>query len=104
MYRRSIARAVLATILLVTLAVPARADAAKGAALAERWCAACHVVGPGHGESVPQGPPTLPQVARSGLTADQVRAFLSHPHGAMPDLSLTRAEINDLLDYIATLR
>jgi mono/diheme cytochrome c family protein len=62
------------------------------------------VVGAGHGESVPQGPPTFRQVARSGLTADQLRAFLSHPHGSMPDLSLTRAEINDLVDYIATLR
>jgi cytochrome c len=59
---------------------------------------------PGRGGSVPQGPPTFPQVARSGLTADQLRAFLSHPHGAMPDLSLTRAEIDDLVAYIATLR
>jgi cytochrome c len=104
MYRRSIARALLATILLVTLAAPARADAARGAAIAERWCAACHVIGPGRGGSVPQGPPTFPSVARSGLTADQLRAFLSHPHGAMPDLSLTRAEIDDLVAYIATLR
>ena len=103
-YRRSIACAVLATILLVILAMPARADAAKGEAIAERWCAACHVIGPGRGGSVPQGPPTFPQVARSGMTADQLRAFLSHPHGAMPDLSLTRAEIDDLVAYIATLR
>jgi mono/diheme cytochrome c family protein len=104
MYRRSIARAVLATILLVTLAASARADAARGAVLAGRWCASCHVIGAGGGESVPQGPPTFRQVARSGLTADQLRAFLSHPHGSMPDLSLTRAEIDDLIDYIATLR
>jgi len=104
MYRRFIARAVLAAILLVALVAPARADAARGAVLAGRWCAACHVIGPGRSESVPQGPPTFRQVARSGLTADQMRAFLSHPHGAMPDLSLTRAEIHDLVDYIATLR
>jgi hypothetical protein len=37
-------------------------------------------------------------------TADQLRAFLSRPHGAMPDLSLTRAEIDDLIGYIETLR
>jgi hypothetical protein len=29
---------------------------------------------------------------------------LSHPHGAMPDLSLPRAEIDDLVGYIETLR
>jgi hypothetical protein len=32
-------------------------------------------------------------IARSGMGPDQLRAFLSHPHGAMPDLALTRAEI-----------
>ena len=104
MYRRSIARAVLAAILLVALLPRARADAARGMALADRWCAACHVVGAGRGESVPQGPPTFRQVARSGLTADQLRAFLSHPHGAMPNLSLTRAEIDDMISYFETLR
>jgi len=38
------------------------------------------------------------------LTADQLRTFLSHPHAPMPDLGLTRAEIDDLIEYIATLR
>ena len=104
MHRRSIARVVFAVILLAAVLPRARADAARGTELANRWCVACHVVGAGRSESVPQGPPTFRQVARSGLTADQLRAFLSHPHGAMPDLSLTRAEIDDLLDYVATLR
>jgi cytochrome c len=104
MNRVTIARAFLVVILLGALLPRARADAAKGEAVAGRWCAACHVVGTGHSERVPQGPPTFQQVARSGLTADQMRAFLSHPHGSMPDLSLTRREIDDLIDYIATLR
>jgi len=38
------------------------------------------------------------------MTSDQLRAFLTHPHGAMPDLALTRAEIDDLIGYIGTLR
>jgi mono/diheme cytochrome c family protein len=33
-----------------------------------------------------------------------LRVFLSHPHGAMPNLALTRAEIDDLISYIETLR
>jgi len=37
------------------------------------------------------------------MTPDQLRAFLSHPHGAMPDLALTRAEIDDLIGYIQSL-
>jgi len=43
-------------------------------------------------------------VAHGGTTADQLRGFLSHPHGAMPDLSLTREEVDDLIAYINTLR
>jgi hypothetical protein len=38
------------------------------------------------------------------MTADQLRTFLSHPHGAMPDLALTRSEIDDLVGYIETFR
>jgi len=82
----------------------AHADAARGGQLARQWCANCHVVGSSAAGPVPQGPPSFQTVAHSGMTADQLRAFLSHPHGAMPDLALTRAEIDDLIGYIDTLR
>jgi cytochrome c len=83
---------------------PAHADAVRGGQLAQQWCANCHVVDGNPGRAVPQGPPSFREVAHSGMTPDQLRAFLSHPHGAMPDLSLTRAEIDDLISYINTLR
>jgi cytochrome c len=81
-----------------------RADVQKGAQIARQWCANCHVIDGTSAAAVPQGPPTFPTIARSGMTNDQLRAFLSHPHGAMPDLALTRAEIDDLIGYIGTLR
>jgi mono/diheme cytochrome c family protein len=97
--------AVLAALCLVPLA--ARADAAAGARMALQWCANCHVVnaasGGGPAATIPQGPPAFATIA-GRLTPDRMRAFLSHPHGAMPDLALTRAEINDLIDYIQTLQ
>jgi cytochrome c len=83
---------------------PTRADIARGGQLAAQWCANCHVIGGNPVGAVPQGPPSFQTVARSGISADQLRAFLSHPHGAMPDLALTRAEIDDLIGYIKTLR
>jgi cytochrome c len=83
---------------------PAHADAVRGGQLAHQWCANCHVVDGNAGRAVPQGPPSFREVAHSGMTPDQLRAFLSHPHGAMPDLSLRRAEIDDLIGYINTLR
>lgn len=89
---------------LVSAHPGAAADANKGGQLAGQWCANCHVIGKNSTGTVPQGPPTFQMIARSGMTAGQLRAFLSHPHGAMPDLALTRAEIDDLIGYIATLR
>ena len=93
----------LSLVLGVAAAEPVLADAAKGSQLAQQWCASCHVTGSSRAGNVQKGPPSFPTIART-RTADQLRAFLSHPHGAMPDLSLTRAEIDDLVGYIETLR
>jgi len=90
-------------VLAAQSAHPVLAEVAKGAQIARQWCANCHVVGPNPTGAVPQGPPTFQAVARSGMTPDQLRAFLSHPHGAMPDLALTSAEIDDLIGYIRSL-
>jgi mono/diheme cytochrome c family protein len=96
-------------VMLVSLALAAStaeravADAAKGSQLAQQWCASCHVTGGTPAANLQQGPPSFSTIAHA-RTADQLRAFLSHPHGAMPDLSLTRAEIDDLIGYIETFR
>jgi cytochrome c len=91
-------------VLAAVAAHTAHADANKGAEIARQWCANCHVVGGNPASPVPQGPPSFAAIAHSGMTVDQIRVFLSHPHGQMPDLALTRAEINDLIGYIETLR
>jgi cytochrome c len=96
-------------VMLVSLALAAStagravADAAKGSQLAQQWCASCHVTGGTPAANLQQGPPSFSTIAHA-RTADQLRAFLSHPHGAMPDLSLTRGEIDDLVGYIETFR
>ena len=95
----------LALSVLAGLAIrSAYADAAKGAQIARQWCANCHVIGGNPAGPVPQGPPSFQMVAHNGMSADQLRAFLSHPHGAMPNLALTRTEIDNLIGYIETLR
>jgi len=80
-----------------------QADSTKGSQLAQQWCASCHVTGGSPAGTLQQGPPSFPTIARA-RTAEQLRGFLSHPHGAMPDLSLTRTEIDDLVGYIESLR
>jgi cytochrome c len=99
----------LPTVMLISLALATAtahrtwADSAEGSQLAQQWCASCHVTNGSRTGNVQQGPPSFPTIAHA-RTADQLRAFLTHPHGAMPDLSLTRAEINDLVGYIKTFR
>jgi mono/diheme cytochrome c family protein len=86
------------------LTAPAVADDVQnGAQLAQIWCASCHVI-PGAAGPALQGPPSFRAIAQSGKTRDQLMVFLEHPHGAMPQLTLSRAEIADLLAYIASLR
>ena len=83
---------------------PGLADVVAGERLARQWCANCHVIdGSGPSASLPQGPPSF-RVAAGHLNPEQLRAFLTHPHGQMPDLSLTRSEIDDLIAYIESVR
>src|SRR5947209_4686864 len=100
----------LGVVGLVTFAVVAAnspsfaADAAKGADLAQRMCVGCHVVGTTAVGPVQQGPPSFRAVGQSQKSADQLKAFLANPHGVMPNFSLTRTEIDDLIAYVQTLR
>jgi mono/diheme cytochrome c family protein len=98
------ARALSGLLLAFAGASAAHADAGAGIQVARQWCSGCHVVAAGQTGTVPQGPPNFAAVAKSGMTRAQLRAFLSHPHGAMPDLALTRVEIDNLIDYIESLR
>ena len=96
--------AVLVSLLLTSVAAhPGGPDTSKGSQLARQWCASCHITGGSPAGKVQQGPPSFHTIA-GARTTDQLRAFLSHPHGAMPDLSLTRQEIDDSVGYIETLR
>jgi mono/diheme cytochrome c family protein len=89
---------------LASIPVAAHADAAAGERLARQWCVNCHVVESGQmAGTVPQGPPSFATIA-GHLDAGQLRTFLARPHAPMPDLALSRAEIDDLVAYIGTLR
>jgi len=90
---------------VIELASPSfAADATHGAQLAQQWCASCHVIPGAAGGPVLQGPPSFLAIAHGSKTPDQLRVFLEQPHGSMPPLTLSRAEVADLLAYIASLR
>ena len=97
--------AVFVALAIVLLRSPVvYADVANGERLAHQWCANCHVInGSGPSATLPQGPPSF-RVAAGHLSPRELRAFLTHPHGQMPDFSLTRSEIDDVIGYIEALR
>ena len=80
-------------------------DAAKGHKLAENWCSSCHVTGPTQQQGVSNGAPTFAAIARmKSTTALALHAFLQTPHDRMPDLHLSRDDIDNISAYILSLR
>jgi mono/diheme cytochrome c family protein len=103
------AASVLAVILLSAWPHPAHAqeagDVATGRRLSDTWCSSCHLVGPGSVRGVSNGAPTFVAIAQQkSTTVLSLRVFLQTPHARMPDLHLSRDEIDDLAAYVLSLR
>jgi mono/diheme cytochrome c family protein len=78
-------------------------DPETGRALARQWCTACHVVDlEGHGSDAAPALPAL--LADDRRTPDELRGWLAAPHPPMPDLDLTRQEIEDIVAHLESLQ
>jgi mono/diheme cytochrome c family protein len=94
---------------LAAAAMPASAadplaDAENGRALARTWCVQCHAVERGERQRA-DGVPSFTALANEQHnTQDRLRAFLTRPHGRMPDLTLSRQERDDVIAYLLSLR
>jgi mono/diheme cytochrome c family protein len=77
-------------------------EVASGRRLAESWCSSCHQIGP----EASTGPaPSFPQLARLPSTTElSIKVFLQSNHENMPNLMLTRAQMDDLAAYILSLK
>ena len=81
------------------------ADANNGERLAQRWCAACHVVSATQRQTTTDQAPPFATIAKTpGFDAGKVALFLLDPHPKMPDMGLSRTAAADLAAYIATLK
>jgi mono/diheme cytochrome c family protein len=84
-------------------ATPAFAgDAAKGGVLSKRWCASCHVVDKAQ-TSASADAPSFFDIAHRRTDKKQIANFLVDPHPPMPDMHLSRKEIDDITSYIRGL-
>lgn len=96
----------ISTLMLSLIAVVAlsqgayAANAAQGGVLANRWCAACHVVAADQQRAGGQAP-TFSAIGKTpDLDTAKLALFLLLPHPRMPDMALSRSEAADLAEYI----
>ena len=80
------------------------ADAARGRALADRFCAKCHAIAPGRTGPEPAVPSFMRMAADPEQTRASLRQFITLPHYEMEPQTLTSAEIDDVIAYILSLR
>src|SRR3954447_4209195 len=73
------------------------ADARRGRALAEQWCAECHAVAPNKTAGDPAAPDFADVAAEPSATGYALRVFLRTPHATMPNFMLERGDIEDIV-------
>jgi mono/diheme cytochrome c family protein len=79
-------------------------EVAEGRALAERWCSECHVTAAGQATGADVAP-AFPILAQDPARPDAwLRGWLADPHPPMPDLGLSREQIDAVVAYLASLR
>ena len=90
---------------IVAMASPtSAADPNHGRDIAKRWCASCHVVERGQVNATDQAPPFDYLAKTPEFNANKLAFLLLQPHPNMPSISLNRAEVADMADYILSLK
>jgi mono/diheme cytochrome c family protein len=84
--------------------IPGVPNAMRGKALADRWCMSCHLVDPGQDTAPSDMPPPFVSLAKDLPKREaEIRGFLQAPHSPMIEISLSRANIEDIMAYLHSL-
>lgn len=102
-FARVVGAAALAVLVPALAHAQASGDPQNGLRLARQWCTGCHVVEPS-GRGGDSGPPFHEVANRADRTPTTMRAWLTNPHPPMPNLGLTRKEIDDIVAYLDSLQ
>jgi mono/diheme cytochrome c family protein len=100
----SISAAALAVFMAALVQPALGADAFNGERLAQRWCAACHVVTSAQREANADAPPFEEIAKRPNFSENGLMAFLLNPHAKMPNMNLSRIEAGDIAAYVGKLK
>jgi len=106
--RMALARRSIAALLVMISMTPtgslawAGGDRDAGSSLVRKWCSGCHIVD-SSGEGTDAAPPFQSIAQDHGKDQTWLRAWLVAPHPTMPDLNLSRDEIDDIVAYLSSL-
>jgi mono/diheme cytochrome c family protein len=105
MTERTIATALLGSILFLTSASAQSADPSLGRHLAETVCSACHQIDAAALNPEPSsGAPSFVDIARMRSANElAIKVFLRTSHPTMPNFILTPEEIDSVTAYILSL-
>ncbi len=78
-------------------------DAATGQLIAQKWCASCHLVGRS-GRAIDAAPSFHMIANNPKYTEARLRGWLYDPHPPMPNLDLTKRQVDDIITYIGSLK
>ena len=88
---------------MAAVSAAAAGDKDQGRRIALNWCVECHQVE----DQAPASDlaPPFPAIANDPTYTDaRLRGWLSDPHPPMPNIQLSRQEIDDLIAYLRSLR
>jgi mono/diheme cytochrome c family protein len=95
----------VAALGMIPATTPVRAaDAMNGERLAQRWCAACHVVTSDQRQAYADAPPFAEIAKRPNFSESGLVTFLLDPHAKMPNMNLSRIEAGDIAAYVHRLQ
>ena len=90
---------------IISAVMPVQAaDALSGERIAQRWCAACHVVTLDQRQANADAPPFEEIAKRPNFSEPGLVTFLLDPHSKMPNMNLSRTEAADIAAYIHRLQ
>ena len=96
--------AVAAALIVLAPAEGAKAAASRGEILSHQWCAQCHGVGPNQPSADQNAPSFSAIAAEPSATEYSLRTFLRVPHPTMPNFVIKPDDIDDIVDYITSLK
>jgi mono/diheme cytochrome c family protein len=103
--KRQMVWSMAVTTLLASGQAQAQQREVGGLSVAKAVCSRCHAVEKNSPPSRDKAAPRFEEIANSGITAGEIsKALETTPHRRMPNFRMDRGVLDDLVNYILSLK